>query len=49
LLWKTYPPMREMVAKALNHNYANDPANFPEKLDAFRFPPRPTLRPAPMP
>jgi eukaryotic-like serine/threonine-protein kinase len=42
-------PMREMAAKALNHNYANDPGFFAEKqpaekLNAYRFPPRPTLK-----
>jgi serine/threonine protein kinase len=47
-LWKD-PPMRELVAKALNHNYANDPKNFPVELDVYRFPPKPTLKAAPQP
>jgi serine/threonine-protein kinase len=48
--WKLNQPMREMVAKALNRNYANDPKNFPsDKLDAYRFPPRPTLKAALLP
>src|SRR5207247_1911673 len=49
VLWKddSAIPLREIVAKALEHNYVNDPANFPtDKLDAYRFPPRPTLKPA---
>ncbi len=48
-VWKQYPPMREMVARALNRNFANDPDNFPRQLDAYRNPPRPTLKAAPMP
>jgi serine/threonine protein kinase len=49
LLWKdNYGSIREMAAKALNHNYANDPTHFPaEKLDAYRLPPRPTLKASP--
>ena len=49
-VWKENQAMREMTAKALDRNYANDPKNFPaEKLEAYRLPPRPTLKPAPMP
>jgi serine/threonine-protein kinase len=49
-VWKLNLLMREMVAKAINRNYANDPKNFPaDKLEAYRYPPRPTLKPAPMP
>ena len=44
LLWRDNVPMREMVAKALNHNHANAPMDFPEKLAAYRYPPRPTLK-----
>jgi serine/threonine-protein kinase len=52
LLWKENPSMREMVAKALNHNFANDPGAFAEKqpakkLNVYRFPPRPTLKAPP--
>lgn len=51
LLWKDDWKIREMVAKALRHNYANAPKQFPmEKLGAYRFPPQPTLKaPPPMP
>jgi serine/threonine-protein kinase len=49
LLWKENPSMREMVAKALNHNFANDPGEFApnqpaEKLNVYRVPPRPMLK-----
>ncbi|MBI2808336.1 MAG: serine/threonine protein kinase [Planctomycetes bacterium] len=44
LLWKDNPSMREMVAKALNHNHANDPARFPARLDRYRFPPRANVK-----
>jgi hypothetical protein len=41
--------MRELAAKALNYNYANNPKTFPaDQLDIYRFPPRPTLKAAPM-
>lgn len=51
LLWKDDWKVREMVAKALQHNYANAPKQFPAaKLDAYRFPPQPTLKASsPMP
>ena len=50
LLWKDDWKLREMVSRALNHNYANNPGAFPaQKLDAYRFPPRPTLKAAPPP
>lgn len=50
LVWKQNQPMREMVAKALNRNYANDPKNFPaDKLEPYRYPPRPTLKAAAAP
>jgi serine/threonine protein kinase len=54
LLWKENPSMREMVAKALNHNYANDPNQFgknqpAEKLNVYRVPPLPTLKAPPAP
>src|SRR4051794_34547179 len=40
LLWKDDWQVREMVAKALHHNYANAPKQFPaDKLDVYRFPP----------
>jgi hypothetical protein len=45
-LWKETWKVREMVALALNYNFANSPQTFPvDKLNAYRFPPRPTLRP----
>jgi hypothetical protein len=45
-LWKDHPPvLRELAAQALNRNFVNNPAEFPaEKLDLYRFPPRPTLK-----
>jgi eukaryotic-like serine/threonine-protein kinase len=47
-VWKQNPPMREMTAKALDRNFANDEKNFPaDKLETYRHPPRPTLKPAP--
>lgn len=50
LLWKeNHASIREMVAQALNRNQANDPKGFPEKLEAYRFPPRPTLKGPPAP
>lgn len=48
-IWKPKEQMREMAAKALNRNYANDPKNFPDKLEPYRYPPRPTLKAPPMP
>jgi serine/threonine-protein kinase len=47
LLWQDNPRVHEMVAKALNYNYANAPKEFPEKLQSYRFPPRATLKAAP--
>lgn len=48
LLWKdNYGSIREMAARALSHNHANDPTQFPAKLEAYRFPPRPTLKALP--
>lgn len=47
LLWKTTPPaasLREMVARALYHNYRNDSQNFPTRLEPLRNPPRPAVR-----
>jgi serine/threonine-protein kinase len=47
LLWKSTPPagaLREMVARALHHNFENDPKNFPPKLEAYRHPPRPQAK-----
>lgn len=44
LLWKTNPPappLREMVARALNYNLLNDPNSRPKVLDALRAPPLP--------
>ncbi len=45
LLWKdNYGGIREMVARALNYNHVNDAKSFPEKLEIYRFPPRPTVK-----
>ena len=47
ILWKesSSHDLREVVARALNYNYVNDPKQFPtEKMDVYRFPPRPTLK-----
>ncbi len=47
LLWKNSPPaasLREMVARALDANYANDPKGFPPRLEAYRHPPRPVVK-----
>ncbi|HZZ82624.1 MAG TPA: serine/threonine-protein kinase [Gemmataceae bacterium] len=47
--WKVNQEVREMVARSLNRNFANDPQNFPAELEAYRYPPRPTLKAGPMP
>lgn len=55
IVWKSNDvQVREMAAKALNHNYANKPEAFMEKgpaerLNAYRQPPRPLLKPPPTP
>jgi eukaryotic-like serine/threonine-protein kinase len=41
LLLRNSPAVREMLAKALHHNYMNSPDTFPEKLRPYRFPPMP--------
>ncbi len=46
ILWKDNPVVREMVARALSHNYQNNPKDFPPLLEPYRQPPRPQLRPA---
>lgn len=48
-LWRLNPQMREMVAKALQYNQVNAPLEFPVRLEPYRFPPRATLKAAPMP
>ena len=49
-VWKQNPPLRELTAKALDRNFANDRENFPaDKLESYRHAPRPTLKPAPIP
>ena len=48
-VWKENPAIRELSAKALNHNYANKPAEFPKELDVYRFPPKPSPKVAPTP
>ncbi len=45
-LWQDNVRVRELVAWALTHNKQNDPANFPDKLERYRHPPTPNLRPA---
>ncbi len=37
-------PLREMMARALNHNYHNAPQDFPKMLEFLRYPPPPTLK-----
>lgn len=52
ILWKESSALalREVVAKALDHNYVNKPDEFPaDKLGIYRTPPRPTLKAQPMP
>jgi hypothetical protein len=44
LLWKNNPQLREMVARALNHNFLNAPAQFPPELEVYRHPPRPVVK-----
>jgi hypothetical protein len=46
-MWKEDFAVRELVARALNHNFANSPKEFPEKLEPYRYPPRATLKAAP--
>jgi serine/threonine-protein kinase len=43
--WYAHGPLREMMAEALNHNYANwtGPRAFPRALDLLRRPPTPVL------
>jgi serine/threonine-protein kinase len=45
--WNNYPPLREMIAKALQYNATNDRATFPENLKAYLKPPTPTLKAPP--
>jgi len=42
--WKSNPPLREMMAKALNQNHVNNPKEFPERLKPYLHPPAPTLK-----
>jgi serine/threonine-protein kinase len=42
--WLSNRPLRTMLAEALNHNYANDPAAFPTVLEPLRHPPQPPSR-----
>jgi serine/threonine protein kinase len=44
VFWRNDPPLREMMARALNFNYQNNPAAFPDKLKSFLHPPPPTLK-----
>lgn len=44
LLWKDSPQVRELVARALTCNRANDPKQFPTRLERYLHPPRPTLK-----
>jgi hypothetical protein len=43
--WVTHPRLREMVARALNHNHANAPDQFPPALQFLRRPPSPPAQP----
>ena len=43
LLWNRNQPLREMIAAALNYNYANTIGSFPEALEKLRHPPTPKL------
>jgi len=43
-VWKTNAELREVMAEALHHNFVNAPERFPKKLEAFRFPPAPTVK-----
>lgn len=42
--WKSSPALREMIARALQRNFANAPALFPPQLEAYRHPPRPLVK-----
>ncbi|MCI0637506.1 MAG: protein kinase [Gemmataceae bacterium] len=44
LIWRNNPALREMMARALHHNYVNSPATFPKQLERFRFPPPPNIK-----
>ena len=44
-IWRSHPDLREMMADALHHNFVNAPERFPKKLEPFRSPPPPTLKP----
>jgi serine/threonine protein kinase len=48
-VWRETHVARELIAQALNRNWANDPAAFPEKLEPYRYPPRATLKASPLP
>jgi serine/threonine-protein kinase len=47
IFWKEHPEYCEVIARALNHNHANDPANFPKRLEPYRLPPAPNIRSTP--
>jgi tRNA A-37 threonylcarbamoyl transferase component Bud32 len=49
VVWRETHVMRELVANALNRNWANEPAGFPEKLEPYRHPPKATLKAPPAP
>jgi serine/threonine-protein kinase len=40
-VWHYYPGLSELVARALDQNFANDPAGFPAELKPHRLPPEP--------
>jgi hypothetical protein len=47
LLWKSTPPaaaLRETIAEALYHNYANGSKSLPAVLEPYRQPPRPVTK-----
>ena len=52
IVWKESAPLRELAAQALNRNFINDPLAFSDegefrRLNVYRTPPRPTIKPAP--
>lgn len=46
-VWRETHVARELIAQALQRNWANDPVSFPEKLEPYRHPPRATVKAAP--
>jgi serine/threonine-protein kinase len=42
--WLNHKELSEMVARALDHNYANSPGTFPPALQKYRSPPPPKIK-----